>query len=1341
MKKLLWIKSAACIFTAGIMLSCNSAGLGVAVDLEAPVLEITSPSRNAFIGKQCTITGTAQDNRGVTSVELVVKYKDNGKDKNFTRKAKLSVTNEDRNLVKYSWTYVFDAAKDMGVGVDDKELEITITAHDDAENSSEDSSKNLNVMMDTKNAVLNGMNIRKNGKTTINLLSRTELDEIRANPDNNSYKAYFQNEEFTICAKLSDNYAVKKATLTLYAVKGIGDDMVEVPVVENRGIDNPDTANLYAPEYTFKESDFKNLPDVGDGKEGYILKPQITVTDTADNTIIASMATPYLCWDPDYDAPHFRCSFLKKDNRFDGNDNTEYIEVPENFDLPVEIFDDDQLAYYEYLLVSEDKYIDFKKAKTDSEIFEANRECTNTSDILYGANEKDADGKYKLEGQEVTDNQFSISTKNTTSWPVKAGIYKLIMKISDKKLLSGYSAKTRYVVHNLWITSANVPFVVVDSPIAESSPSLSSGEKFTLTGYVLDDDDVSKVTLAWAPFGTKNSEILAALKEYNFGNGKEPSNGIKIYKLTTTSDTDPASGKKKSTFSKEFNVTTDFMVNGKVENKQKTFVVLAKDTAGNMTDRSHTIGAYTDVPDIDVKYGDMTTGPWAEFTEQAQSHLPSDVYFKVAFTGKNNLKIVSTGAECDVKEDKVGNPFKCVDETNHIYKYDTSNAETDGGQFKYPRVTFAFTAKDVLGNESVIKKIIIFQEKPVLQELTTDAQGTVQKAGEKIQITADFDMNFKLDGFEATLGNSYIQLGNIYKKTGADANGFTYEKLSDEDARAVYVKGYDTSSLIYEFEVKENYVSLDGSGKAANVIFSGDTEKKRHIEFTENISESVKNAFELQEKGRIKYAAGGLPSVKIDVVDPDVVSFTPAKRSVDTGVIKCGVVEKENGSVTLKFKFNEPMNKESGTVELKRTEGWYIPPVLGEDVFLQLLTKASAAQRYYLHGSSGLVGKKEKLYLKGSDSRVAVGPYRQNTHGILSSGAPDTSTKYVLAFGFDIANDSSTNEYVEPITDEGGAPITVKKIRETLEALGYHKTSFEVSAFTLSTDRTEASLKISDSDFIDGLKNGVEYNIQIPAGAFSDDVGHPSKVINCNFYVGPTATPVIRIDRITSDGNKFRNKPEISSADDFKKYFGKTSFKIDSETPGATITYYKDETKNTGTDGAGKDSQHDSDMGSGYAKHYYLDDIQISSISAPNTAYDAGNTNTVGDGKLTGQKCYISAKASSPVEGMGESSIGYEGAFKTMVSFEEGNERYYYGSNIPEGTPSIAGWPLMQNGSAAENSRKMYKISGNDIFISWELLDNYMNQCCHNGRDNGYQNPADGYCRYGEAFIGKYKHY
>ena len=56
-----------CLFT-----SCGEIGMGKALDLEAPVITITSPERLSNQKLEFKITGTCSDNIGVTSVVITI---------------------------------------------------------------------------------------------------------------------------------------------------------------------------------------------------------------------------------------------------------------------------------------------------------------------------------------------------------------------------------------------------------------------------------------------------------------------------------------------------------------------------------------------------------------------------------------------------------------------------------------------------------------------------------------------------------------------------------------------------------------------------------------------------------------------------------------------------------------------------------------------------------------------------------------------------------------------------------------------------------------------------------------------------------------------------------------------------------------------------------------------------------------------------------------------------------------------------------------------------------------------------------------------------------------------
>ena len=446
---------------------------------------------------------------------------------------------------------------------------------------------------------------------------------------------------------------------------------------------------------------------------------------------------------------------------------------------------------------------------------------------------------------------------------------------------------------------------------------------------------------------------------------------------------------------------------------------------------------------------------------------------------------------------------------------------------------------------------------------------------------------------------------------------------------------------------------------------------------------------------------------------------------------------------------------------MQRTKNWYIPPVISEDVFLKLYNSDAAikntALRKVLCGSTTNVRTDTSTDRLGVETMLPDGPYLQYTQGLDLTGTnavPDTSTKYVLKYGLNIADTTST----------------VAAIRSALETIGYHKAEFDVQSLTKSTDGKTLTLTVTDSDFIDCLKNGVEYSLSLTAESVRDAAYNYLAKSNTvdgkdyaiapasgtaepayKFFVGPVASPVIRVNRKAT--NKTTDKPT-----------GLTDIMIDCETPGATIKWGSINSRVVMGTTANGDRTNKSTFNNDSA-----DDKSVSNVKdiiigdTPVTTNSTGSitlSNVIGNGeggcaydstKDTTEdnndsymeyalKIYLKATASK----WNSSANGYEGAFKTMLKYShpgEGNgktgtinEFRVFGAQIPEGGSYTSGWPLTQN---VEDDRKCYQIAwtkDSETFYweSWQILTDFCMQTTPTGR-GGFQEPANAYCSYGQC--------
>ena len=143
MKKMFLILLSLVLF--GTVLSCDI-GLGKEVDLVAPELKVVSPVNNSFAPKSFKIYGTMKDNEKVESVEIKYSYNDNGE--------KILKTVKANPIDQEHWEYEFAFDKDY-------EVTIEVRAYDKNNNSGENTSQTLTVLIDSQDPDASKMGIRR----------------------------------------------------------------------------------------------------------------------------------------------------------------------------------------------------------------------------------------------------------------------------------------------------------------------------------------------------------------------------------------------------------------------------------------------------------------------------------------------------------------------------------------------------------------------------------------------------------------------------------------------------------------------------------------------------------------------------------------------------------------------------------------------------------------------------------------------------------------------------------------------------------------------------------------------------------------------------------------------------------------------------------------------------------------------------------------------------------------------------------------------------------------------------------------------------------------------------
>lgn len=1234
MKKMFLILLSLVLF--GTVLSCDI-GLGKEVDLVAPELKVVSPVNNSFAPKSFKIYGTMKDNEKVESVEIKYSYNDNGEKILKTVKANL--------IDQEHWEYEFAFDKDY-------EVTIEVRAYDKNNNSGENTSQTLTVLIDSQDPDASKMGIRR-GAYVARLLPVEEFTkeggktEMRTSPEN---KDYFQNVSFLLFSQLKDLNGIKEAILSLYEVNP--ETKSEALVLG--GINPVAGGNIYSPEYSITREMLEGASSSLSSGIHY-LRPHIFVKDEAGNHIEKPFEV--FAWESAYDIPHviYRTmeEYKDKDDKV-----VQYIKVQQGYSIPVTVFDDDGIKSIEYKLI---KTSDFSSIGSVSDFVQV-------QDVSGG----------------IRDKSFEIPTSAST----EDGTYKLVVRVID----TGEGAVYLEAI-DVRVTNGDAPTIIIDSPVENTVPDLS-GSRFTINGHTIDNQPVEKIAIGWLPDG--NSDIAkaeAAMESFDF-NGDKVIEGIQFYVLTAE-DTVHAENKYKNSFSKTYDVFEDFKdSSGNVVNSNKVFMIVAKDTTDNISTKTYRLNAFSSKPTFNVEYSQDNGSTW-KATENPLVTLPLvKTLFKITPVAKNNMEIAEF----------------TMDGENHrgFAKKDTYIIELTDGNGGAPSSGEVFNinlyAKDKIGNEGRSKLTVAFDEVGVLQSIEANyAKGKIFNKNDNV-ITLQVNFSSAVEFYPSTAKPTIAIKAKKRGQTSSEAIG-----------NAFYRSGNGTNTLYFDYTIPDGLECselslLEGSDPIDTSMCSSLTGKFGGS-YTTN-----------KEDGDDIFS-----SLEIDTVEPYIVSYSPSENGV---IEKAALDINGDGSIsddgiTIDITFNEAVNIESGTIVIQRAdpEGgkWYIPPYLKNEVFLKLYNNIN-----YLTGVSAGDKSKYKEWLCGSDSNVfkyadgtiiPEGPYMQYTNGLDMSGpyaVPDTETKYVLAYDLNIAD----------ATENGD----VAKIRTVLEKLGYHKAEFDVTAAKLVNERKTLRLFVKDSDFVDCLRNGVEYFMTLTAGSVRDDANNylPGKedsefAIRENdykFWVGPVATPVIRVKRTATNSSD-----ETPSA--------QTKYKIDCETPGATIKYAIASTKT----GEGTTSTTDNDV-----KHTKAEDIAVSTLkdltveATPLTTSSAGTTNgaaEIGDGSLdTAQKIYIKAVASKT--GF-TSSKGYEGAYKTVLHYKytKGTTNTLtriHGSQAPEGTSSVAGFPMQLNNEDRKTYQVPYKNSNDYYWVSWQMVTDWTLQTYF----NNFQNPADPACSYGQ---------
>lgn len=755
---------------SALVLSACSIGLGEEVDLEAPVITITSPENLAKVGLNFELRGTCTDNIGVTKVEV----------KNLTNDTVLGEATIDGE----DWYFPISLTHEQ-----EGEISFSCSAIDEAGNTSTKSIKTKVLLVDeTSPEDLSWYIDRGNGiQTPLYTLENLKTIYEGQNPLNTDNKDIPQNQEFTIYSRFYDAMSINEITLNLE--KEDGTVLISKTVSSDEtNVNYIGDSSIFTPKFTFTEEELVQK-DSSFSSGIHYLKLSYSCKDDHGNA--NSKALDWMIWYPESDYPGISQAFIENNA----------IAVGVGTALPVNIFDDDGLAEYKCSLL---ETATIRNAITFTSTSQLQSDLINNENIrntIFGvtvnANET------SLANSNLSGARDSFMTITAPSTPCE------LYLLACAKDVNG---KWKSLVVPCSVTDANAPLLYVEQPNENEVPTLTNNV-FTISGYTFDSNGCSTVKIAYIPESADNIAAETRAKTILQGDGTNLGAGEKLWTYNLGAATiDQATGWKKQTYSFDFNLfDTETFAESK-RKEEKFFELMVTDTDGNKVFRQFKVAGDSLPPTLKIDFPES----------DMQNYDPNGETegFKIKFKATKATGIEINTSKYVLKVDGTAKGTLSGD----YYTFSISN-ETLRGYYSSGKtqLLIEFEAEDNLGNRVTDKRTVILSTLPYLESITSDMNtSTTYKKDDSIKIKAIFNKPVKV---EKTGGTPRIKLSNITGistdayanySTGSDTNTLIFEYKVQNNATTSQIKTAENTNVI---DLNGGKIEVDstagGSGNAS----------------------------------------------------------------------------------------------------------------------------------------------------------------------------------------------------------------------------------------------------------------------------------------------------------------------------------------------------------------------------------------------------------------------------------------------------------------------------------------------------------------------------------------------
>ena len=731
-----------------LVFSACTIGMGEEVDLEAPVLTITSPQKFSYQKNlSFLLEGTCTDNKGVTSV--VISNKETGK---IYGNAQI---NGD------TWSFNVNLTKE-----EEGEVTFLCTANDAFQNSSTKSARTITLLVDEHAPEGLAWYLDRGNHIQTPLKEKEELESLDYTLAVN--KDVPQNQQFTLYGSFYDAMSIYEITVYLYDETVSHDSPLLTKTLRSDPSDVSsyigDGNSIYSPGFTFTHSELQ-AKGLGSGKHYLRVKYYSKDNNTATNFNEATVDTGlYILWWPESDAPGIQQTQIENDK----------ISVSVKSSLPVDFFDDDGLKEAYYAIKSS---ISGSISSYESTL-KTNASTRTTVFSNLGENES---------------SEHKTFTNNTTrDFPTQITAPEIPGQMYLVTCAQDIGGKWNARVIPLEVTDTQKPMLFIESPVENTIPTMVDSSNFEIKGYSLDTKGSDYIKIVYVPdtSGSTSAEKEARAKQLletyasDTSAKKVISGSNEVIWYKKFSGNDFSSGWNKQPFTISMNLMQDFKnaTGATTAKSSKFFEILTVDTDGNKVFKPYILGS-----DVIVPYITFVT-PNKDLA--VHDYSKNNLVFK--FKGEK-----SSGLQMDTSKYKVTTKIG-----NTTYEYTTSSNPkitiSDGyanltipkatlatwAQTE-PQPTFTFYATDVLGNGGLGEgqRSVIFGENPYITGITIDKNSGTYKKGDVLKFKVSFNKQVKV------IGNPRL----VLKYSSGDT---TYKY-------APYASGSGSNSLFFKFTVPE----------------------------------------------------------------------------------------------------------------------------------------------------------------------------------------------------------------------------------------------------------------------------------------------------------------------------------------------------------------------------------------------------------------------------------------------------------------------------------------------------------------------------------------------------------